>query len=307
MKTSVKGRGCNKRVSAAGPAGARIEDRCWPPVKRLIALILVVASPGCASRRYPVAGMVLQVDRSHQTLLVSHGPIPGYMDAMAMPFHVRDPRALEGLQPGMRVEFDLVVGKRESYADHIRLQGGARYAVDPQQPLPAPSAAVALGRPVPDFELTDQDRRSVRLSGFAGKVVAVTFIYTRCPLPDYCPRLSNNFQRLQQRFREQVGRDLFLFSVTFDPQYDRPEVLAQYGRGFQANPDGWRFLTGAMPEIRRVCGLFGVEFWPDEGQITHSMRTAVIDRQGRLAANLSGADFTVQQLGDLVETVLKGS
>ena len=270
-----------------------------------LAAVALAASQGCASRRYPVSGMVLQIDKAHQTILVSHERISGYMDAMTMPFRVRDPRLLEGLQPGMQVEFQLVVMRNESYADRVRLKGGARFEVDTQAPAPLPSTQVALGQPVPDFELTDQSRRPIKLSEFAGKVVAVTFIYTRCPLPDYCPRLSTNFQRLQQRFRDQVGRDLFLFSVTFDPQYDRPDVLAEYGRGFQANPEGWRFLTGPMPEIRRVCGLFGVDFWPDEGQITHSMRTAVVDRQGRLAANLHGADFTVQQLGDLIEAVLK--
>lgn len=270
-----------------------------------IGALLLSATSACATRRYPVAGMVLQVDKPQQTMVVSHEQIPGYMEPMAMPFRVRDPRSLEGLQPGMQVEFLLVVNQNESWAERVRLKGGARFEVDPQPPVPQPSIAVALGEPVPDFELTDQRRRPVKLSQFAGKVVTVTFIYTRCPLPDYCPRLSSNFERLQKRFQEQVGRDLFLFSVTFDPQYDRPEVLAQYGRGWKANPEGWRFLTGPMPEVRRVCGIFGVDFWPEEGQITHNMRTAVVDRQGHLAANLHGSDFTLQQLGDLIEAVLK--
>ena len=272
---------------------------------RLVALTLAATSlGGCATRRYPVSGMVLQVDKQRQTLLVSHERIPGYMDAMAMPFRVRDAKALELLRPGMRVEFQLVVNRQESWAERVRLKGGAQFEADPQAPAPQPANSVVAGQPVPDFELTDQNRRPVKLSQFAGKVVAITFIYTRCPLPDYCPRLSNNFARLQERFGDRVGRDLTLLTVTFDPQYDGPEVLAAYGRGFKANPDGWRFLSGPMPEIRRVCGIFGVDFWPDEGQITHSMRTAVIDRQGRLAANLTGSDFTPQQLGDLVRNVL---
>jgi len=267
--------------------------------------MVLAVSPACSAKRYPVSGMVLKVDQAGQTIVVSHEKIPGYMDAMAMPFRVRDPKALALLRPGLRVEFTLVVGRSESWAEQVRLQGGARFEPDAQFPAPAPSTAVALGQPVPDFELVDQSRRPTKLSALQGQVVAVTFIYTRCPLPDVCPRLSNNFARVQERFGDRMGRDLTLLSVTFDPQFDRPEVLAEHARGWKANPDGWRFLTGTLPQIREVCGLFGVDFWPDEGLITHSMRTAVIDRQGRLAANLPGRDFTARQLGDLIETVLR--
>jgi protein SCO1/2 len=267
--------------------------------------VAMVACAGCSNRRYPVSGMILRIDPAAQILLVSHGPIPGYMAAMAMPFHVRDPKLLSGLQPGMHIEFQLVVGKNESYVEQIRLPGGLQFEADASLPAPAPSNQVSVGQPVPDFQLTDQANHAVKLSDFAGKVVAVTFIYTRCPLPDYCPRLSSNFARLQERFRDRLGRDLALLSVTFDPQYDRPEVLAKYGEQWKADPAGWRFLTGPVPEIRRVCGQFGVEFWPDQGQITHSMRTAIVDRQGRLAVNLNGKDFTPDELGDLVESVLQ--
>ena len=276
-------------------------------VRRVLPLVgvLTLASAACAGKRYPVSGMVLRVDKAEGTMVVSHEKIPGYMDAMAMPFRVRDAAALDLLKPGMRVEFTLVVGRSESYAERVRLPGGDRFERDPTFPAPAPSKEVAVGQPVPDFELTDQSRRAVRLSQLQGRVVAITFIYTRCPLPDVCPRLSNNFARLQQRFRDRMARDLTLLSVTFDPQYDKPEVLAEHARGWKADSEGWRFLTGDLPQIREVCGLFGVDFWPDEGLITHSMRTAVIDRQGRLAANLPGRDFTAGQLGDLIETVLK--
>jgi protein SCO1/2 len=278
-------------------------------VKRGITLAaaFAVLTTACSAKRYPVTGMVLKVDKPGGTMVVSHEKIPGYMEAMAMPFRVREAAALDLLRPGMRVEFTLVVTKNESYAERVRLQGGARFEPDTQYKAPAAaeSKEVALGEAVPDFELIDQDSRPLRLSQLQGQVVAVTFIYTRCPLPDVCPRLSNNFARLQERFQERMGRDLTLLSVTFDPQFDRPEVLAQHARGWKAHPVGWRFLTGTLEQVSSVCGLFGVDFWPDEGLITHSMRTAVIDRRGRLAANLPGRDFTVQQLGDLVETVLR--
>jgi protein SCO1/2 len=280
-------------------------------MRRGVVLALLAAGllmPGCATKRYPVTGMVVAVEKDLGRLIVSHQEIPGYMAAMTMPFRVREPKELEALEPGMKVEFTLVVEKDQSYAERVRLEGGARLETDPYAtvpPVPEAGTPVAVGQAVPDFELTDQQNRQVRLSEFSGKVVTVTFIYTRCPLPDYCPRLSTNFQRLQQRLRERVGRDLILLSVTLDPQYDRPEVLAQYGKGFRADPEGWRFLTGTLEDVKRVCGLFGLDFWPEDNQITHNLRTAVIDRQGRLAANLRGADYTVQQLGDIVEQILR--
>ena len=104
---------------------------------------------------------------------------------------------------------------------------------------------------------------------FVGKVVAITFIYTRCPLPDYCMRLSNNFARLQKRFNTRMGRDLVLLSITFDPDHDSPDVLAKYAETWKANVDGWRFLTGTLSNVKQVCGMFGMNFWPDEGLLPH--------------------------------------
>jgi len=272
------------------------------PWRPLLAALAALACLGCASRRYQVSGMVLQVDSARQTLLVSHDRIPGYMEPMIMPFRVRDPLDLQTLQPGARITFHLVVDKRKSYARRLRRAGNVASPLAYQASEP-----VAVGQPAPDFKLTDQHSRSVQLSHYSGRVIVLNFIYTRCPLPEFCPRLSSHFARLQDRFRNRLGRDLMLLSVSFDPQHDRPEVLAEHARGWKADPDGWRFLTGELPEVRRVCSLFGLDFWPDDGLITHTMRTAVVDRQGRLAANLIGSDFTAEQLGDLVETVLQGS
>jgi protein SCO1/2 len=116
--------------------------------------------------------------------------------------------------------------------------------------------------------------------------------------------LSNNLGRLQKRFADRMGRDLVLLSVTMDPVHDTPEVLAKYGTTWKADARSWHFLTGPEPEVRKVCRRFGVNFWPDEGSLTHSLHTIVIDRQGKLAANFEGNEFTAQQLGDFVEAVL---
>ena len=283
---------------------------------RFSILLLVVAATlqVRAAQRYDGTGLVLRVDAPHKTVLVSHDAIPGYMDAMTMPYSVRDPHLLDHLEPGQKIGFTLVVTKNASWLEGIHVIAFQSMDRDPfvakrLQILDAalqPDAPPELkpGERVPDFQLIDEKTRPVRLAQFAGKVVAMTFIYTRCPLPDYCFRLSNNFQRLQKRFGKRLGNDLELLSVTFDPVHDTPEVLTKYAEVWKADGDGWRFLTGPLADVKQVCSRFGMNFWPDEGALTHSLHTVVIDRHGRLVANIEGNQFTAEQLGDLVEATL---
>ena len=286
----------------------------------LLLTALLMAEPCLwAVQRYSAKGLVLKVDRSTRTLVVSCHDIPGYMDAMVMPFTVRDAKNLAGLAPGMMIEFALVVNQKSSYVEDVRVQNfdsTEREPVDARRlklleglidPKSSSSAALAAGQPVPNFTLTDQNQRRISLDQLSGKVVALNFVYTRCALPEYCYRLSNNFGRLQKRFKNHMGRDLVLLTVTFDPVHDHPEILANYAKTWKADPDNWHFLTGTVPDVERVCQLFGVGFWPDEAALTHSLHTAVIDRKGKLVANLEGNQFTAEQLGDLVETVLRRS
>jgi protein SCO1 len=288
-------------------------------MKRLVMFIaLLLSSAGfCpAAQQYPVTGIVLNVDQRHNTFTVSCQNIPGYMDAMVMPFKVRDPKELTGLVPGVTVDFTLVVEKESNYAEQVEVRGYESVEQDPltarrlklldqlSHPSSAPAKALTVGQAVPDFTLTDQNRHRVTLSQFSGKVVAVNFIYTSCSLPNFCFRNSNTFGVLQNRFKGKMGRDLVLLTVTFDPQRDQPEVLARYAKTWKADPATWRFLTGSVPDIQHVSNLFGVDYFPDEGLMNHSLHTAIIDRRGRLAANIEGNQFTVDQLGDLVQTVL---
>jgi protein SCO1/2 len=169
----------------------------------------------------------------------------------------------------------------------------------------ASERALAIGDRVPDFALIDQRRQRVSLSGLAGKVVALNFIYTRCALPQFCLRVTNNFGVLQKRFLRELGRDLVLLTVTFDPTQDTPEALAKYAARWNADPQTWHFLTGDRDLVRRVCASFGIDAFPEEGLINHSLRTAILDRRGTLVASLEGNQYTPEQLGDLVATVLK--
>lgn len=277
-------------------------------------LLLTIAvclsiSPAWCEKRYPVTGIVLKIDRPHRTFAASCSAIPGYMEAMVMTYSVREEKALDGLEPGAHVEFTLVVESNSSHAEAIHVH---RYESLEQEPLRArrlqlledPARTLATGQPVADFELIDQTGRRVALSQFAGKIVALTFIYTSCPLPDYCFRLSNNFGRLNKRFADRMGRDLVLLSISFDPVHDQPKVLAKYASTWKADPKSWHFLTGALPDVKAVCRQFGLNFWQEEGALTHSLHTVVIDRQGKLVANFEGNEFTAEQLGDFVETTL---
>jgi protein SCO1/2 len=278
------------------------------------ALLLLAIQSSVTAQEYRVSGMVLTVDRSRSTFHASIQSIPGFMPAMAMPFEVRQPKDLDGLTPGAVVEFVLVVKGSSSHAERIRV---VQYQSTEQDPLAAsrlklltqvagtaPHKALAIGDVVPDFKLTDQKGKSIALSELRGKVVAINFIYTSCPLPNFCLRIANNFGVLQKRFKARLGRDLVLLTVTFDPAHDTPEVLAKYASRWGADSATWHFLTGEVSDVQRVCRLFGVEFFPEEGLMYHSLHTGVIDRQGRVVANIEGNQFTADQLGDLTEAVL---
>ncbi len=240
--------------------------------------------------------MVLRVNAARHSVLVSHRDIKGYMPAMTMEFPAARKQVLDGLAPGARIRFTLAVSRSRSQISHIAdLRSPVEFKA---LELPKPAA----GTVVPDFELTDQTGQSVRLSNFLGRVVALDFIYTRCPLPDVCPRLSANFARLQRRF----GGRLVLLSVTIDPQFDTPEVLARYATLWKADPANWKFLTGDGERIRKLASFLGMVYFPEDGSMTHTSETAVIGRAGRLAGIVEGPGYAVSQLGDLISRELEG-
>jgi protein SCO1/2 len=253
-------------------------------------LVALLSVTPLAAKTYPVDGIVVAVDARAQTMLVSHRPIERYMAAMTMPFRVESADALRTLHPGSRIRFDLTVGKAESVARNVRTTG------EVDAPLPAPKERLAIGAPLLDFSLSDQSGNRVQLADLRGKVIAIDFIYTRCPLPDVCPRLSANFATLQRRFAGQLGRDLILISVTVDPDYDSPSVLAEYSRRWSAQP-GWLFLTG---NVAAFASALGEIYWVDEGSIGHNSTTSIIDREGRLAAVVEGSKYRADQLMSLV-------
>jgi protein SCO1/2 len=237
------------------------------------------------------------------------------MPAMTMAFDVRDPTELEGITPGVAVTFRLVMTAEGAHAEALTVVPYESVELDPMvarrlrllealigAPRPAP---IPVGETVPDFTLTDQTGARVSLSQLRGQVVVVNFVYTSCALTQFCFRVANHFASIARRFEDRLGKDLTLLTVTFDPARDTVEVLREYASQWNADPRTWRFLTGEADEVRRVCDLFGVDFFPDEGLMNHSLRTGVIDRAGRLAGRVEGNEYTAAQLGDLVADVLR--
>jgi protein SCO1/2 len=265
-----------------------------PPITAVslfVSLFLSLFLSFAQAKTWHVDGIVMAVDPVARTMLVSHRPVTGLMTGMAMPFRVEDAGELAGLHPGMRVGFELIVLKDRSFARKIRPSGEA------DSVIPAPKEQLKIGDVVPDFRLTDEQGKTVSLAGLRGKVVAINFIYTRCPLPDVCPRLSAAFALLQKRLQ-----DVVLLSITVDPDYDTPAVLAEYARRWGAVSPGWRFLTG---DVSRVAALLGEVYWTDEGSIGHNSTTSVIDRDGKLAARVEGSSWRADQLEGLIRYQLE--
>jgi protein SCO1/2 len=276
-----------RRGKRAYPAGYSVV----PVIVRAIPFAILLTLAGCA-RRFPVEGMVTAVDSAQHTITVSHRAIPGHMPAMVMPFRAR-PGDIDRVKPGTRIRFQLA----GSMARNVRIVGEKG-----DYTAPATHRKLSHGDLVPDFELIDQQSRRVRLSDFRGRVVAIDFIYTRCPLPDVCPRLSAAFAYVARRFQQQ---DLTLLSVTVDPGYDTPSVLSDYARRWHADPERWRFLTGTLSAVSQAAGNFGLVFWPEENMIAHTVVTAVVGRQGRLAALIEGASYRPAELSDVIASTLE--
>lgn len=258
-----------------------------PGFALVVSLILLAA---CAHR---TSGLVLAVQSPK--VVISHAEIPGKMPAMAMEFEA-SPAELASLRPGSRVDFTMA-GRR---AKRIRPQTSVFEGVESDLPLKKPAQALKLGDAVPNFTLRDHRGQPFELATARGKVVAINFVYTRCPLPEVCPRLASHFARLQKRF---TNSGVLLLSVTLDPQYDTETVLAEYAKRWRTDGQTWRMLTGNLAAVAEVAANFGMVYWPEQGLLTHTSMTGVIDQQGRLRAIIEGSSYQAQQLGDLMERI----
>ena len=280
-----------------------------------LALLVPAAMAMAAGEPHTAQGVLLKADPASRTIEVSCDAIPGYMDAMVMTFAVRNTEALKNLQPGGTVRFKMMEEGNEEFADHLEAIKVQNYESEPTEASrltylhraldhTAAQKMIPIGGLVPNFTLTDQSNRSTQLDDFKGMVVVLSFAYSRCPNPNYCFRLSNNLAQVNRRFHSLAGQSLILLTIVIEPDHDQGQALAHYADTWKADWSAWRFLTGPLADIHAIAERFGMDFWNNEGFLTHSFHTVVIDRDGRLAANLEGNHFTADQLSDLVGTVL---
>jgi protein SCO1 len=231
---------------------------------------------------YSVTGLVTQVRLEEQLLVIRHEAVPGYMPAMTMPFKVKEPKDLGPVKVGEQVRFRLLVSETESWIDHItRTEAQAAFTASGTAPAPA----VRPRHPLMDVAFTNELAQPVRLADFQGQALAITFFFTRCPIPDYCPRLSKNFEEASRRL-EAMGSmptNWHFLSVSFDTAFDTPAVLKTYGERYNADPRHWSFWTGPPEQVAELARLSDVSFTKGpEGFFDHTFRTLIIDPSGKL-------------------------
>jgi protein SCO1/2 len=259
-------------------------------------LALALAAGACSrpAREFQLQGQILAVDEARREVTIKHGDIPGFMPGMTMAFKVKDGGLLAGRVPGELVRAALVVEESEAYLRTLERTGAAPLS----EPAPLSGKTLGTGELVQDASLVDETGAPWTLDARRGQVVAITFMYTRCPLPAFCPLMDRHFKAVQ----DQIGRDpalngrVQLLSVTLDPEYDTPEVLARHAASLGAKRAAWHFATGPRAELERFWSQFGVVGAREDSEVVHNLRTAVIDGRGQLAAVLNGGDWVPSDL-----------
>jgi protein SCO1/2 len=280
-----------------------------------ISFVLALAAAGCGgspdgAREYPLKGQILAMSADHLDATIKHDDIPGFMPAMTMSYKVKDAGEYESLTPGDLLTATLVVGTdpqrpeiMDVYLKDVTKVGNAPFEAPERSasPMAAPGFELLTdGQPVPDFDFITQDGQHVSLDTYRGSAVIVTFTYTSCPMPTFCPLMDKNFAAMQAALKEKHN-DLraHLLSVSIDPAVDTPPVLKAHGESLGLDPEIWSFVTGDRDAIDAWAARFGVSIsraMNDPKDITHNLRTAIIDRQGNLVRTYTGNEWTPSQV-----------
>jgi len=249
-------------------------------------------------KRYPIKGVVVAVNQQERTATIKHEDIPGYMQGMTMDFKIKSTADLQTMKPGDQITGTLVVDDISTWIEVTAIaEGGPALTpttVVPGEPKP--------GDAIPDFTLVNQDGKPIHLSQYRGKALALTFVYTRCQQPDQCTLMSSNFAAVDLELQKQpdVYAKTHLLTVSFDPEYDTPKVMRSYGAShtgrYSAEKfDHWEFTTGSADEVKRIAEYFGLRYFKDsstgEEQVMHSLRTAIVDPDGKLVKLYRGNEW----------------
>ena len=264
------------------------------------------ADPEAGVTNYPARGVVQAVRPDGKTVVIKHEEIPGYMMAMTMPFEARPTNDLAGVKAGDTVAFRLRVTEKDGWIDQLKVITPA-----PATNTPGTNAAppfrilpnvpeLKAGDALPNYAFTNEVGRTVQLADYRGQALAFTFIFTRCPFPNFCPRMSDNLSLTQKRLKAtpDAPANWHLLSVSFDPEYDTAERLAQYGRRFGQDPAHWSLVNGSFDQIERLAGHFGLYFGRNVGitEQNHNLRTVVVDAAGKVQQVFVGNEWSVDDL-----------
>jgi protein SCO1/2 len=263
------------------------------------------ATSQSGGKRYQLKGKVVSVDKNAGTANIDNEPVDGFMDAMVMPYTFKPANQIDQLQPGDSITADVVVEEPGKYwLENVKVVGHSK----PEEGKPAASLHIPEpGDQVPDFKLLNQSGKQISLQQYRGETLLLTLIYTRCPFPDFCPRVSHEFASIESQVRGDPARygKTHLLSISFDPVHDTPKVLRAYGLSCAATKDPllfkrWEFAAIPQAELPDFAKYFALTYQEDGGLITHSLSTAVISPDGKIFKWYHGADW---QASDLLQDV----
>ncbi len=256
--------------------------------------------PAPSWQSYSVTGMVVSLQPIEKQVVVKHEKIPGYMMAMTMPFQVQDTNELTGLIPGQEITFTMIVTGDDAWIENIQKTGKA------ENLLPAGAGIriarevepLEIGDPLPDYPFVNEMGQTTRLGQFRGNALVLSFLFTRCPLPNFCPLTAKKLAELQGRLAARPGgpTNWHILAITIDPAFDAPERLKQFGEAHGYQPEHWTFLTGELIDITALAEQFGLLFWTEGGTVSHNLRTVVVDARGLIRTNLIGNEWDVASL-----------
>jgi protein SCO1/2 len=262
-------------------------------VMMALALCLAVACRRGNEKRYDLKGKVMAVEAEKHLVTISHDDIKGYMPAMTMPFTVPRESDMQIIAPDDEITATLVIDGKHSWLEDLIITRQSATA-------PAmPGAQMAKeGDEVPNFTLRNQDNREIHIRDYRGKALLLTFIYTRCPVPDYCTLMSDNFAQIDRALGQdpELYGKTHLLSISIDPAYDTPKVLRSYGAAHTERYQNetfahWEFAGGTSEQVKEIAQFFGLTYLPEKDQIIHALRTVIVNPDGKVGKIYRGNDW----------------
>jgi protein SCO1/2 len=269
-----------------------------------LACFSVLGKPAPVSppvKTYQCKGIVKEVSLDHHSAVIRHDRIPDYMPPMTMEFTVLDAEELNGISPGDEIAFHLMVTEESHWIDSLRVIKSSPGKISQPWDLTAAnqSAALQTGQPMPDHEFLAENGKALRFSDFRGSVLAFTFFFSRCPLPDFCPRMSKNFAQARAGLKtDSNGITNWQFlSISFDPEFDNPGVLARYAHSYRGDDiTHWTFASASTNTLASLANELDLRIDRDSGGFSHNLRTIILDPFGRIYRQLEGNRWTAQEL-----------